>query len=212
MALAILGIPLDKLPLETVRAILAGGASVCAAAGIPRGELLKELISYLRQRRRGRQRRKRDTDERGKIPNIVRIHERPKEVEGRTVPGHWESDLIIGKAHASAIGTLVERTTRTAILVPLKAKDAETVRKSFARVVKRLPGVPDLSRVIPGGSNNTRPIGGERSAPHAIGVACERSQNLNAGAPRILSTIDSAASSPRASLPMHSERPPVGPR
>ena len=106
---------------------------------LPRGELRKELISYLRQGRRGRQRRKRDTDERGKIPNMVSIHERPKEVEGRTVPGHWESDLIIGKANASAVGTLVERTTRTTILVPLKAKDAETVRKSFARVVKRLP-------------------------------------------------------------------------
>jgi IS30 family transposase len=106
---------------------------------LPRGELRKELISYLRQGRKGRQRRKRDTDERGKIPNIVSIHERPKEVESRTVPGHWESDLIIGKANASAIGTLVERTTRTTILVPLKAKDAQTVRKSFARVVKRLP-------------------------------------------------------------------------
>jgi IS30 family transposase len=106
---------------------------------LPRGELRKELISYLRQGRRGRQRRKRDTDERGKIPNMVSIHERPKEVEGRTVPGHWESDLLVGKKNLSAIGTLVERTTRTTILVPLKAKDAETVRKTFARTVKRLP-------------------------------------------------------------------------
>lgn len=106
---------------------------------LPRGALRKELISFLRQGSRGRQRRKRDTDERGKIPNMVSIHERPKEVRGRTIPGHWESDLLVGKAHLSAIGTLVERTTRTTILVPLKAKDAETVRKSFARVVKRLP-------------------------------------------------------------------------
>lgn len=106
---------------------------------LPRGALRKELISYLRQGSRGRARRKRDTDERGKIPNIVSIHERPKEAEGRTVPGHWESDLIIGKDHASAIGTLVERTTRTTIIVPLKGKDAETVRKAFAHVVKRLP-------------------------------------------------------------------------
>lgn len=106
---------------------------------LPRGALRKELIAYLRQGRRGRVRRKRDTDARGKIPNIVSIHERPKEAEGRTVPGHWESDLIIGKDHASAIGTLVERTTRTTILVPLKAKDALTVRKAFAKVVQRLP-------------------------------------------------------------------------
>jgi len=106
---------------------------------LPRGALRKELISYLRQGSQGRQRRKRGTDERGKIPNMVSIHERPKEVLSRTVPGHWESDLIIGKAHTSAIGTLVERTTRTTILVPLKAKDAVTVRKTFAQVVKRLP-------------------------------------------------------------------------
>ena len=55
------------------------------------------------------------------------------------MPGHWESDLIIGKERRSAVGTLVERTTRTTILVPLKAKDATTVRRAFARTVKRLP-------------------------------------------------------------------------
>lgn len=112
---------------------------------LPRGELRKELISYLRQGARGRQRRKRGTDERGKIPNMVSIRERPKEVESRTVPGHWESDLLVGKERKSAIGTLVERTTRTTILVPLKTKDAEGVRKAFARTVKRLPKETFLS-------------------------------------------------------------------
>jgi len=106
---------------------------------LPRGELRKELIAQLRQGVRGRQRRKRDTDMRGVIPNMISIHERPLEVADRTVPGHWESDLIIGKDHASAIGTLVERTTRTTILVPLKSKDAVSVRLAFAETVKRLP-------------------------------------------------------------------------
>lgn len=106
---------------------------------LPRGSLRKELIQQLRQGERGRQRRKRGTDRRGQIPNMLSIHERPVEVSDRCVPGHWESDLIIGKNHASAIGTLVERTTRTTILVPLKAKDAHTVRIAFARAVKRLP-------------------------------------------------------------------------
>ena len=106
---------------------------------LPRGALRKELIKQLRQGERGRQRRKRDTDRRGQISNMLSIHERPADVADRCVPGHWESDLIIGKNHASAIGTLVERTTRTTILVPLKAKDAQTVRTAFARVVKRLP-------------------------------------------------------------------------
>jgi IS30 family transposase len=106
---------------------------------LPRGALRKELIQQLRQGERGRQRRKRDTDRRGQIPNMLSIHERPTEVADRCVPGHWESDLIIGKDHASAIGTLVERTTRTTILVSLKAKDAATVRRTFAQTVKRLP-------------------------------------------------------------------------
>lgn len=112
---------------------------------LPRGALRKELIAYLRQGSRGRQRRKRDTDERGRIPNMVSIRERPKAVEKRTVPGHWESDLVVGTKHASAIGTLVERTTRATILVPLKAKDATSVRKAFARTVKRLPKEMRLS-------------------------------------------------------------------
>lgn len=106
---------------------------------LPRGALRKELIAQLRQGARGRQNRKRDTDRRGQLSNMLSIHERPAEVADRCVPGHWESDLIIGKDHQSAIGTLVERTTRTTILVPLKAKDAVSVRHAFARTVKCLP-------------------------------------------------------------------------
>ena len=113
---------------------------------LPRGALRKELTSYLRQGRVNRRnRRKNTTENRGKILDMVSIHERPKEVESRIVPGHWESDLIVGKNHQSAIGTLVERTTRTAILVPLKAMDAETVRMAFAKEVKKLPKQMKLS-------------------------------------------------------------------
>jgi IS30 family transposase len=106
---------------------------------LPRGALRKELISYLRQGSRGRQRRHRTTDNRGKIPNMVSIHERPEETEDRAVPGHWESDLIVGKNHQSAIATLVERTTRMTILVPLKEKTAPAVRKALVKTVKKLP-------------------------------------------------------------------------
>lgn len=70
---------------------------------------------------------------------MISIHQRPAEVADRTVPGHWEGDLVIGKDHKSAIGTLVERGTRHVIITKLKAKDAESVRKAFAKAMSKLP-------------------------------------------------------------------------
>lgn len=106
---------------------------------LPRGELKKELMKGLRQERKMRQHRGSMRYQRQKIQDILSISERPKEVEGRIIPGHWEGDLIIGRYQESAIGTLVERTTRLTLLVPLEKKDAFTVRKSFAAAFKRIP-------------------------------------------------------------------------
>jgi IS30 family transposase len=104
-----------------------------------KGELKKELISYLRQRKPRRQSRKLENEKRGTIPDMISIHQRPAEVADRAVPGHWEGDLIIGKDHKSAIGTIVERSTRYVIITKLKAKDAESVRKTFAKAMRNLP-------------------------------------------------------------------------
>lgn len=106
---------------------------------LPKGELRKKLLSYLRQERAVRRKRGNTHSKRGQIPNMISIEERPKEVADRSIPGHWEGDLIVGKGRKSALGTLVERTTRTTILVPLKEKDAPAVRKAFARETKHLP-------------------------------------------------------------------------
>lgn len=114
---------------------------------LPRGELKKELIGYLRQRRKLRENRrgKAAEDKRGHIPDMISIEERPAEVEGRVVPGHWESDLVMGRGNQTAIGTIVERTTRTTILVHLKDKDATSVRRAFAGEMKSLPSQMKLS-------------------------------------------------------------------
>lgn len=112
---------------------------------LPRGEMRRELLSYLRQHRKKRRPRSRGTDRRGQIPEMISIDERPAEVADRSVPGHWESDLIMGKGNRTALGTLVERTTRTTLLVRLKAKDAASVRRAFARKIKNLPDEMKLS-------------------------------------------------------------------
>jgi IS30 family transposase len=110
---------------------------------LPRGALKSTLIKALRQERKYRRKkygRKGNPEEtRGKIANMLSIEERPREVADRSVPGHWEGDLIMGKHKRTALGTLVERTTRYAILVPLTDKDAVSVRKAYAREFGALP-------------------------------------------------------------------------
>jgi IS30 family transposase len=110
---------------------------------LPRGELKQSLIKGLRQERKHRRKHKtaaqKEQETRGKIADMLSIEERPKEVAERIIPGHWEGDLIMGKYKRSAIGTLVERTTRYLIIVPLKAKDAVTVRKTYAKEIQTLP-------------------------------------------------------------------------
>ncbi len=112
---------------------------------LPRGALKRELISCLRQNRKRRHKQSRGVKMERKIEDMLSIEERPKEIEDRIIPGHWEGDLIIGKNNRSALGTLVERTTRTTILIPIKNKEAEVVANAFAKEVKKLPKQMKLS-------------------------------------------------------------------
>jgi len=105
---------------------------------LPRGAFKREVVRYLRRRHRFRRPRKVRLSSRP-IQDLISIDERPPEIANRTVPGHWEGDLLVGHANASALGTLVERMTRFTVLVPLKAKDAATVRQAFARELRTLP-------------------------------------------------------------------------
>lgn len=111
---------------------------------LPRGSLKKELIMALRQERKYRRkkggRKGKAEENRGKIADMLSIEERPKEVEDRIIPGHWEGDLIMGKHKRTALGTLVERTTRYTLIVPLGTKkDAVSVRKAYARALRTVP-------------------------------------------------------------------------
>ena len=83
------------------------------------GELKRDLIKALRQAHNKRVPRSKGQDRRGQIPDRLSIHERPPEIEDRQFPGHWEGDLIKGEANGSAVGTLVERTSRLLMLVKL---------------------------------------------------------------------------------------------
>lgn len=87
----------------------------------PVGTLKRELIACLRQAHNKRVPRSKGTDRRGHIPDMLSIHLRPPEIEDRQFPGHWEGDLIKGAGNASAVGTLVERTSRLVMLIKLPA-------------------------------------------------------------------------------------------
>ena len=73
-----------------------------------------------------------------KIINQVSIDNRPKHIELRNKVGHWEGDLVIGKDHKSAIGTIVERKTRFSLINKLKSKKAMEVAKEFSKIVNKL--------------------------------------------------------------------------
>ena len=106
-----------------------------AVYAVPRGELL----ACLRQGKPQRGRRSKDGERRGRICDMTSIRERPAEVEGRLVPGHWEGDLIKGAGNRSSVGTLVERTSRKVVLVKLADAKAETARDGFAAGLLAVP-------------------------------------------------------------------------
>ncbi|GAB2480604.1 hypothetical protein GCM10027265_34580 [Jatrophihabitans fulvus] len=105
-----------------------------------RGSLRKELTAHLRTKRAMRRPAgARQADGRGLRPNILNISERPAEAADRAVPGHWEGDLVFGKA-MSPVATLVERTTRYLMLVALpNGHRAELVADALAAKITNLP-------------------------------------------------------------------------
>ncbi|HFQ8176758.1 TPA: IS30 family transposase [Klebsiella pneumoniae] len=110
-----------------------------AIYALPVGELRKELLHCLRQGKTTRRPRTGGVDRRNQIPDMVSIHVRPPEVEDRLVPGHWEGDLIKGKDNASAVGTLVERTSGYLMLVKMHDATATSAVQGFSAALNKIP-------------------------------------------------------------------------
>jgi len=107
---------------------------------MPVGELRKELIATLRQAHNKRLPRSKGQDRRGQIPDMLSIHVRPPEIEDRQFPGHWEGDLIKGEGNASAVGTLVERTSRLVIAGQAATSQARQRRQCAAGLHRQALG------------------------------------------------------------------------
>lgn len=107
-----------------------------------KGELRAEIMHALRTGRTSRKEHGRVPGNARHIPDKVMISERPPEAEDRAVPGHWEGDLIMGARNQSAIGTLVERTSRHVLLLHLpKVRDVVGVRDAMIEAIRSLPNV-----------------------------------------------------------------------
>ena len=109
-----------------------------ALYAMPRGELRRELIACLRQGHANRWPRSRGANRKqtGFISDDVLIHVRPPEVEDRQVPGHWEGDFIKGSANRSAVGTLVERSSRFVLLARMDDCSSLAALNGFTRLLQ----------------------------------------------------------------------------
>ena len=104
-----------------------------------RGELRRELVRCLRTGR-VRRRARRRPENTGQLRDMVMISERPAEADDRAVPGHWEGDLLIGGDCRSAVGTLVERTSRCVLLLHLPdGRSAKGVERAMQQAISTLP-------------------------------------------------------------------------
>lgn len=104
----------------------------------PQASLKKKLIKLLVRKKTRRRPHKKRRGGGSKIINQVSIDNRPEHIELRNEVGHWEGDLVIGKNHKSAIGTIVERKTRFTLIIKLESKKADEIANQFSKILNKL--------------------------------------------------------------------------
>lgn len=105
---------------------------------MPRGQLRSSLLALMRRRHHARRpQRGQQGPQKPPVPEMTLIDQRPSEIDARLIPGHWEGDLIIGKANRSQVGVLVERSTLFVALVQLPSGKADPIAQAFSTILNR---------------------------------------------------------------------------
>lgn len=158
-----------------------------AVYALPIGELRKELIICPQQGKTTCRPRSGGVDRHGQIPDMVSIHVHPPEIEDRLIPGQWEGDLIKGKANASAVGTLVERTSGYLMLVKMNDATANSAVEGFSAALNRMPLPVRRSMTYDQGGrwrgmqkSHRRPVGRSTSATRTVLGSAAATRTLTA--------------------------------
>jgi len=106
----------------------------------------KKLIALLPYHHHKRRDKRKGINRRVRIKDQVSIEERPRHVEFREEPGHWEGDLMIGRNQKSAIATIVERKTRYTFIMKINNRKSKTVTKAFAKTLNIL--IPEMRKTM----------------------------------------------------------------
>jgi IS30 family transposase len=106
----------------------------------PQARLNKKLIKLLPYQKSRRRKPKPRRGKGSRIKDQINISQRPEHVENRQEIGHWEGDLVIGRAQKSAIGTIVERKSRYTLIIGLKNRTTKSVTRAFAKELNRFDG------------------------------------------------------------------------
>ena len=112
----------------------------------------KHYWEYLRRKQKRRRVRSGRKSQRIRIPDRISIHERPKEVSERRMPGHWEGDSIIGKNHTNGLHTEYERVTSIIRFERLNRVDSNQTLNAMKKIFGSIPKHMKKSTTLDNGS------------------------------------------------------------